>query len=109
MSCARIIDFDCATRLGDSFVGHKYECIPGPGDPPVEDLVVEFFDRYQGKVDALDYTVANGRVVRTGDVWEMQTRVITGISPGVYTYKVRVTYQGGNKETIIQGTKTFEA
>jgi len=108
MSCATVINYDCETRIGETMTGHRYEFSPEIGDPVPTELEVHFHDRYDGKIDELDFTVGNLRLVQTGTIWEMQPLIIpTTIEPGKYSYHVRVTYDNGNIETLFTGSKTF--
>ncbi len=103
MNCATVINFECSTVVGNTFNGHRFEF----DSADVVELTVVFENKYGTKIPALEYTVANGKLLQPDPlVWEMKP-FVPDVDPGKYHYDVTVVYANGNVETIITGTKNF--
>jgi hypothetical protein len=107
MSCKTLVNYECVTKIGDTFVGSKYDFTFEIGEAVITDLRIEFSHPNFGVVPELVYTVGDG-ITKVVNVYTMANKPTVGLQPGVYRYKVIATYDNNNIETIIEGLKSFE-
>jgi len=104
MGCILKHDYECVTKVGDTFRGQTFSF----DSADVIGVEVIFTDKYGNVEDELSYSEANNTLLKTDvTTWMMINRKPL-VEPGVYYYQVKATLVDGSVDTFLEGTKKFE-
>lgn len=102
--CLNTVNYDCPTKIGTTFRGCSYAF----DSTSVVDLEINWFSQQNIEQAGMKYTVANGKLIKpNAQTWQMVNTIFTNIPAGAYRYEVLITYNTGDKDIAVQGTKIF--